>query len=144
MPSGIPSGGTASRGIHTATRMVHCFAIAYLLGRPGADAIIDHGMQFLWKNHRDSRSGDYFWSVGDDGPTDNTKQAYGHAFVLLAASSAKVAGHPDADRLLAEVSNVLRERFWEEEHGATVLRRNSLPAIGSPTTNIAVKIPTCI
>jgi sulfoquinovose isomerase len=116
--SGIPLDEARSRGIHTATRMVHCFAIAYLLGRPGADAIIDHGMQSLWKNHRDSKEGGYFWTVDYDGPTDDTKQAYGHAFVLLAASSAKVAGHPDADRLLADVSSVLRERFWEEEHGA--------------------------
>ena len=46
------------------------------------------------------------------------KQAYGHAFVLLAASSAKVAGHPDADRLLADITTVIEERFWEERHGA--------------------------
>ena len=38
--------------------------------------------------------------------------------MLLAASSAKVAGHPDADRLLAHVSEVLKTRFWEAAHGA--------------------------
>ena len=38
--------------------------------------------------------------------------------MLLAASSAKVVGHPDADRLLADVSEVLRTRFWEKQHGA--------------------------
>ena len=116
--SGISSSSGTSRSIHSATRMVHCFAIAYLLGRPGTDVIIDHGMQFLWNKHRDSINGGYFWSVGCDGPTDDTKQAYGHAFVLLAASSAKVAGHPDADRLLTDISSVLSERFWEEEYGA--------------------------
>jgi len=98
--------------------MVHCFSIARLMGRPGADAIIDHGMEFLWKAHRDETHGGYFWTVGYDGPSDDTKQAYGHAFVLLAASSAKVAGHPDADRLLADISTVITERFWEEAHGA--------------------------
>ena len=73
---------------------------------------------FLWNGHRDAKNGGYFWGVGEDGPSDPQKQAYGHAFVLLAASSAKVVGHPDADRLLADVSEVLRTRFWEKAHGA--------------------------
>ena len=107
-----------ARQLHATTRMVHCFAIAHLMGRPGADAVIDHGMDFIWNGHRDTEQGGYLWGVGYDGPTDDTKQAYGHAFVLLAASSAKVAGHPDADRLLADISEVLMTRFWEEQHGA--------------------------
>src|SRR5579871_2167330 len=104
--------------IHVTTRMVHCFAIARLLGRPGAAAFIDHGMDFLWNRHRDPVNGGYFWGVGDAGPTDDLKQAYGHAFVLLAASSAKTVGHPDADRLLADATSVLLERFWEPKYGA--------------------------
>jgi mannose/cellobiose epimerase-like protein (N-acyl-D-glucosamine 2-epimerase family) len=76
-------------------------------------------MDFLWNAHRDRENGGYFWGIGaDGGPSDPLKQAYGHAFVLLAASSAKVVGHPDADRLLADVSEVLRTRFWEAGHGA--------------------------
>lgn len=106
------------RELHVTTRMVHCFAIARLLGRPGADRFIDEGMRFLWDGHRDGKHGGYFWGVGADGPSDPRKQAYGHAFVLLAASSAKVVGHPDADRLLADVSEVLRSRFWEPAPGA--------------------------
>eukprot|EP01037_Dinobryon_pediforme_P045561 gene45561-58166_t len=90
------------------------------MGRPGADRIIDHGMDFIWNGHRDTTNGGYHWGVGEDGHlTDPTKQAYGHAFVLLAASSAKVAGHPDADRLLADITTILTERFWEKDHGAT-------------------------
>lgn len=116
-PVGEPAGGRPGRALHETTRMVHCFSIARLLGRPGADAIIDHGMDFLWNGHRDTVHGGYVWGVGYGCPTDATKQAYGHAFVLLAASSAKVAGHPDADRLLTDISTVLHERFWEEAHG---------------------------
>ena len=88
------------------------------MGRPGAERFIDHGMEFLWNGHRDPVHGGYVWSVGKHGPGDSRKQAYGHAFVLLAASSAKVAGHPDADRLLADVSEVLLARFWEPAAGA--------------------------
>jgi mannose/cellobiose epimerase-like protein (N-acyl-D-glucosamine 2-epimerase family) len=88
------------------------------MGRPGADIIVDHGMDFLWNNHRDPEHGGYYWAVGHDAPSDSNKQAYGHAFVLLASSSAKVAGHPDADRLLADISTIIWERFWEEQFGA--------------------------
>ncbi|MBL4805728.1 MAG: AGE family epimerase/isomerase [Rhodobacteraceae bacterium] len=109
----------ANRQLHETTRMVHCAAIAHLLGVPGADRNIDHGMKYLWSSHRDSHNGGYFWAVDDTGATDSKKQAYGHAFVLLAASSAKVVGHPDADQLLDDISEVLHARFWDNTIGAT-------------------------
>ena len=112
-----PGGGV--RGLHDTTRMVHCFAMAHLMGLPGADQMIDHGMDFVWARHRDRSQGGYFWTVDDAGPVNASKQAYGHAFVLLAASSAKVVGHPDADRLLADVTDVLHRRFWDAKAGAT-------------------------
>jgi sulfoquinovose isomerase len=106
------------RQLHATTRMVHCFAIGQLFGRPGCDAIVDHGMQYIWRNHRDTTHGGYVWSLDDTGVKDNSKQGYGHAFVLLAASSAKCVGHPLADRMLADITQVLNERFWEKAHGA--------------------------
>jgi hypothetical protein len=42
--------GNPVRGIHSTARMVHCFSIGSLLGRPGSDDIVDHGMKYLWKN----------------------------------------------------------------------------------------------
>jgi len=113
--AGHPIAGATVREIHVTTRAVHCFAIARLMGRPGADRYIDHGMDFLWNGHRDATHGGYVWGVGGN----DRKLAYGHAFVLLAASSAKVVGHPDADRLLADVTEVLASRFWEARHGAS-------------------------
>jgi mannose/cellobiose epimerase-like protein (N-acyl-D-glucosamine 2-epimerase family) len=107
------------RGIHSTARMVHCFAIGSLLGRPGSDPIVDHGMNYLWNNHRDIKRGGYFWAVDDNGASDNgRKQGYGHAFVLLAASSAKLVGHPLADRMIADVTEVIETRFWNKAHGA--------------------------
>ncbi len=108
----------AVRGIHTSARMVHCFSIGYLLGRPGAGEMIDHGMRYLWNHHRDQVNGGYTWSLNDDGPVDATKQGYGHAFVLLAASSAKSVGHPLAHQMLADITEIIDARFWEEQHGA--------------------------
>lgn len=109
---------TPVRGIHAAARMAHCFAIGTLLGRPGAPEIVDHAMRFLWERHRDRAHGGFYWTVGADGPADASKQGYGHAFVLLAASSAMTIGHPLAAPMLAEASEVIEARFWEEEHGA--------------------------
>lgn len=107
------------RQLHDTTRMVHCFTMAHQLGLPGAERMIDHGMDFIWQRHRDADRGGYFWSVDDAGPVNDSKQAYGHAFVLLAASSARVVNHPDAARLLDDVSEVLHQRFWESPPGAT-------------------------
>ena len=118
VPPGYGAAVKPARHLFGTSRIIHAYAIAYLMGRPGADVIIDHGMNFLWDSCRDPDHGGYYWAVGYDGPSDATKQAYGHAFVLLAASSAKVAGHPDADRLLADISTVIKEKFWEEQFGA--------------------------
>jgi mannose/cellobiose epimerase-like protein (N-acyl-D-glucosamine 2-epimerase family) len=107
-----------ARGIHASARMVHCFAIGDLLGRPGSADVVDHGMRYLWERHRDEKHGGYFWQADDTGAADASKQGYGHAFVLLAASSAKTIGHPLADRMLADITEVIETRFWEEAHGA--------------------------
>ncbi|WP_051558954.1 AGE family epimerase/isomerase [Allorhizobium undicola] len=107
-----------ARGIHSSARMVHCFAIGDLLGRPGSADVVDYGMHYLWYRHRDSKHGGYYWQANDDGAADASKQGYGHAFVLLAASSAKTVGHPLADRMLEDITETLEKRFWEERHGA--------------------------
>lgn len=105
--------------IHATTRMVHCAAIAHHLNVAGADRVVDHGMKYLWERHRDHKRGGYYWGVDDAGAAISTKNAYGHAFVLLAAASAKSMGHPDADRLLNDVTSVLLNHFWDAEVGAT-------------------------
>ncbi|MDX7952653.1 AGE family epimerase/isomerase [Lichenihabitans sp. Uapishka_5] len=110
--------GDSVRGLHATTRMIYCYALGHLMGHPGASRMVDHGMRFLWERHRDTRHGGYFWQVDDAGPRDDAKQAYGHAFVLLAGAAAKQVGHPDADRLIADALDTLEQRFWEPAHGA--------------------------
>ena len=75
-------------GIHDTTRIVHVFSLATQMGIPGLRDGIDQGVEFLWSAFRDKKHGGYFWSVNAEGPVRADKQAYGHAFVLLAASSA--------------------------------------------------------
>lgn len=107
----------APQELHATTRMVHSFALGKLWGADDCDAVIDAGMAFLWSRHRDTVHGGYVWALDDAGVSDDQKLAYGHVFVLLAGASAKLAGHPDADRLIADVSDVLDRHFWEEGAG---------------------------
>lgn len=108
---------TPVQELHTTSRMIHSYALGVLRGHAGADSIVDHGMAYLASHHKDSVHGGYLWALSGDEVSDGTKLAYGHVFVLLAASSAKMAGHPDADRLLADISAVLDQRYWEEDTG---------------------------
>lgn len=110
----------AACGVHMSGRMVHCATIGALMGRPGMDDMIDHGMNSIWTRHRDAAHGGYFWAINNDGVADSTKQGYGHAFVLLASSSASLLGHPLAADMLADVTAILKEKFWEDQHGAIV------------------------
>nr|WP_111301043.1 AGE family epimerase/isomerase [Paracoccus saliphilus] len=103
--------------LHTTTRLVHSYALGQLAGRPDAAGIIDKGMAYLWSHHRDRNHGGYIWSLAGDDVADGTKLAYGHVFVLLAASSAKMVGHPDADRLLSDIAEVLDRHFWDDTAG---------------------------
>lgn len=107
--------------LHTTTRLVHSFALGKatkgLVDPILADAIIDAGMNFLWNHHRDTEHGGYLWSVTKDEIGDGVKLAYGHVFVLLAASSAKLVGHVQADRLIADVAQVIDQHYWDEDQG---------------------------
>lgn len=108
---------TGPQELHTTTRLVHSYGLAQMAGRPDGAGIIDRGMDDLWRRHRDPQHGGYLWSVDAAGAVDGIKLAYGHVFVLLAASTARMAGHPDADRLLADASEVLDARYWDNDAG---------------------------
>lgn len=101
-------------------RMTHVFALAHLMGRPYAADLVDHGVASLAGRLRDHEHGGWWAAVGPDGPVTQSKTAYEHAFVVLAASSAAAAGRPSADALLADALDVLDRRFWDEEAGMVV------------------------
>ncbi|WP_299665389.1 AGE family epimerase/isomerase [uncultured Ruegeria sp.] len=103
--------------LHNTTRLVHSYALGHLVGFQGAEKIIDHGMAYLESHHQDPEFGGYFWSLDGDRVKDDRKLAYGHVFVLLAAASAKQAGHPNADKLMANVRKALDTQFWDDDAG---------------------------
>ena len=102
-------------------RMTHVFALEVLRGgAEGSTELAEHGIAALTGPLHDTEHGGWFAAVDGGGPVESTKQAYGHAFVVLAAASATAAGTPGAAALLAEALDVLDRRFWDEAHGMSV------------------------
>jgi mannose/cellobiose epimerase-like protein (N-acyl-D-glucosamine 2-epimerase family) len=102
-------------------RMTHVYALAHLTGRPGSTALVDHGLAALTGAFHDAEHGGWFAEVDADGsPRDTAKTAYPHAFVVLAAASATVAGRPGARELLDAALAVQERRFWDDAAGMVV------------------------
>lgn len=100
-------------------RMMHVQSVAHLLGRPAGGRLADHGVAALRSLFADREHGGWFGQVdlASGRATNDRKEAYVHAFVLLAASSAVWAGRPGADDLLADAIEVVERRFWDEREG---------------------------
>jgi len=100
-------------------RMTHVFSIASLLGRGGGGLLADHGLKSLRDDFRDPVNGGWFREMSDGSPVEggDRKEAYAHAFVLLATASAAAAGREGARDLLDEAIGVVEAHFWSEEEG---------------------------
>ncbi len=102
-------------------RMAHAAATGVRRGVPGAGELLDHGMASLLGLHADPEHGGWLSRPG----AVTRKATYDHVHVGLAAASAHEVGHPDADRLLALVAEVIDRRLWDEE--AQMLRESFAP-----------------
>ena len=128
-----PAGGAAwldddgapdlDRPVHTwiTSRMVHVFGLGALMGVEGSASIATAALAGLRTTLRDDVDGGWFGSVDATGaPVEESKACYAHAFVMLAGSTAVVAGLPGAEPLLAEATRVFVDRFWDEGVGRVV------------------------
>ncbi|WP_246955931.1 AGE family epimerase/isomerase [Brachybacterium sp. Marseille-Q7125] len=99
-------------------RKIHVYAIASLMGRPGARSLARHGVDALLDGTaRDRQYGGWYAVVSNDGTEviARHKEAYAHAFVALGAASAVAAKIPRADELLALIIEVIEKYFWSEQ-----------------------------
>lgn len=119
MPTGCPPATEVHQSLLTVARAVHCYALGEILGVPGSRRVVARGLDALWSEHRDPVHGGYVEATGSPSATVTTKSAYGHAFVLLASSSAIVAGHDAARQIYDDVREVIDARFWSDEDGAS-------------------------
>ncbi len=101
------------------SRMVHSYSMGKLLGFPGSEALVQAGLKGLLGAMRDKVSGGWYNSLNPDHTPLPGKLCYAHAFVILAASSAVLAGQEEAKQLLQEAMAFFEEKFWDEAEGMT-------------------------
>ncbi len=99
--------------------MTYVFALAALQGRDGAADLVDHGLAALSGPLPDAEYGGWH-PVDPRGAQVDEKRAYDHAFVVLAAAAATVAGRPGAAELLTQALEVVDRHFWVPEDGLAV------------------------
>jgi mannose/cellobiose epimerase-like protein (N-acyl-D-glucosamine 2-epimerase family) len=97
-------------------RMTHVFGLAHLLGRPGAEDLVRHGVTALTDGPlHDAEHGGWRSSTDDD-----TKAAYVHAFAVLAGATAATTGVDGGRALLDDALAVWQNRFWDDDAGLAV------------------------
>lgn len=77
--------------LYITCRMTHVMSLGVLLGRTGTAPLAEHGVTCLDGPLHDADHGGWYPAVTDTGPESTVKAAYGHAFVVLAASSSAAA-----------------------------------------------------
>jgi sulfoquinovose isomerase len=108
-----------SRPVYTwiTARMLHVYALGKLLGRTADADLAAQALSGLTDRLRDGLNGGWVTSIDDAGDSPDEKACYTHAFVVLAASSATVAGLPGADDLLSDALDVWNLRFFDDMAG---------------------------
>lgn len=98
-------------------RMAHVYSIGYILGHKGSEDLVDQALKGIRGELHDDINGGWYPGITADGKILTGKQCYVHAFVILAASSAVLAGMPGASELLKEALAIYDKRFWNDEEG---------------------------
>ena len=106
-----------NRDNYETCRMVHVYSIGQFLGHEGSTPLIDAALKGLKGELHDPVHGGWYNSLAPDGSPVPPKQCYAHAFVILAATSAMLAGREGAGELLREALEVYDRYFWEEDKG---------------------------
>ncbi|MEQ8153781.1 MAG: AGE family epimerase/isomerase [Clostridiaceae bacterium] len=103
-------------------RFIYNFSIGRILDKNARWCLegIEQGLKFLQNFHLDTKNGGYYWILKGQKPVDTTKFAYGHAFVLLAASKAFQAGVPYAKDIMEYTYNILEDHFWQPQYNLYV------------------------
>ena len=106
-----------SRETWITARMCHVYSLGVFLGHPGSEKLADAALKGLRGELHDAENGGWYSGRTAEGGILPGKQCYAHAFVILAASSALLAGRPGAKELLDEAVALYDNRFWNEEEG---------------------------
>ncbi len=106
-----------NREAYVTCRMAHVYSIASLMGYEGSEALVDAAVKGLRGELRDKEHDGWYEGLTPGGGHLSGKQCYAHAFVILAGTSAYLAGRPEAEELLQEALEVYDRYYWNEEEG---------------------------
>lgn len=98
-------------------RMAHVYSIGDALGHEGSLALVEAAIHGLCNNLHDRENGGWYAGITPEGAIVPNKQCYAHAFVILAATSALLAGVDGARELLEEALALYDDKFWDDEVG---------------------------
>ena len=101
-------------------RMAHVYSIGHMMGDPGSKVLAEAAVKGLLDELYDGDNGGWFAGKNPDGSILPTKQCYAHAFVILAASSAWLAGINGAEKLLDMATLTYDRYFWDDKTGLSV------------------------
>ena len=114
-----------TRHLVSSTRFVFNYVNAFIqTGTPHYRDWAEHGMRYLVSHHK-TETGHYLWQRRGDVVDDGRAMAYGHAFVMLAASWAHRVGITGAADIVAEVWDFMEKQFYDAEHTAYADERDA-------------------
>ncbi|MBR4542532.1 MAG: AGE family epimerase/isomerase [Lachnospiraceae bacterium] len=102
------------------SRMAHVYSIGSMMGVAGCKELAEAAIKGLSGELQDKENGGWYAGLTSDGGILPNKQCYAHAFVILASTSAKLAGVKGAEELLKKALEVYDKYFWNEEEGLSV------------------------
>lgn len=109
------------RETYSTARMAHAYALGVLMGVDGSAALADAALRGL-DELADPEQGGWFTGLTNTGRKLRGKQAFAHAYVVLAAATALVAERPGAAELLEKALTVFSDRFWLVQDAAAADR----------------------
>ena len=98
-------------------RMAHVYSIGSMMKYEGADKLAAAALKGLTGELKDVTHGGWYAGVTATGDIVPQKQCYAHAFVILAATSAYLAGIEGSFDLLKDALETYDKYFWNEEEG---------------------------
>lgn len=106
-----------NRDAYVTCRMAHVYSIGMFFGHEGSECLVDAALKALHGEMKDTKHGGWYAGLSSQDEPLSNKQCYAHAFVILAASSALLAGRPGAKELLDDALALYDLRFWNETEG---------------------------
>ena len=99
------------------SRMAHVYSIGSMMGYKEGNELAGAAVKGLLGELRDKENGGWYAGITKDGDIVPTKQCYAHAFVILAATSAYLAGVEGAKKLLDDALKTYDKYFWNDIEG---------------------------